>query len=425
MKSPPKPGGLFLFHTLLIFNFDRSIKPDGMNLIFFDDQTRENLLPLTFTRPVCELRVGILTIRDKWEKQLNLKGSFVTEEYLREKFPLSIGEDNLFINGSILPDKNLLNSIRNLKTDSRLMSGEIILAQRLAGTALKGFEKNQNLPSAETINYPDKINKIDFSWDLFARNEQAISDDFAFLTAGRKSQPVPVSNKCIQPENIFLEEGVKVECAILNASTGPIYLAKDSEVMEGAMIRGPFSLGEHAQVKMGAKIYGATTIGPECRVGGEISNSVILGYSNKGHDGFLGNSVLGEWCNLGADSNNSNLKNNYSKVKVWSYKEEQFINTGLQFCGLIMGDHSKCSINTMFNTGTVVGVSANIYGNGFPPKFVPSFSWGGSEGFKTYRIEEAIEVAQRVYERRKMDFNATEQRILKHLFDFTTKYRAW
>lgn len=425
MKSPPKPGGLFLFHTLLIFNFDRSIKPDGMNLIFFDDQTRENLLPLTFTRPVCELRVGILTIRDKWEKQLNLKGSFVTEEYLREKFPLSIGEDNLFINGSILPDKNLLNSIRNLKTDSRLMSGEIILAQRLAGTALKGFEKNQNLPSAETINYPDKINKIDYSWDLFARNEQAISDDFAFLTAGRKSQPVPVSNKCIQPENIFLEEGVKVECAILNASTGPIYLAKDSEVMEGAMIRGPFSLGEHAQVKMGAKIYGATTIGPECRVGGEISNSVILGYSNKGHDGFLGNSVLGEWCNLGADSNNSNLKNNYSKVKVWSYKEEQFINTGLQFCGLIMGDHSKCSINTMFNTGTVVGVSANIYGNGFPPKFVPSFSWGGSEGFKTYRIEEAIEVAQRVYERRKMDFNATEQRILKHLFDFTTKYRAW
>lgn len=245
---------------------------------------------------------------------------------------------------------------------------------------------------------------------MFARNEQAIADDFAFLTAGRKSQPIPVSNKCIQPENIFLEEGVKVECAILNASTGPIYLAKDSEVMEGAMIRGPFSLGEHAQVKMGAKIYGATTIGPECRVGGEISNSVILGYSNKGHDGFLGNSVLGEWCNLGADSNNSNLKNNYSKVKVWSYKEEQFINTGLQFCGLIMGDHSKCSINTMFNTGTVVGVSANIYGNGFPPKFVPSFSWGGSEGFKTYRIEEAVEVAQRVYERRKMEFNAAEQK---------------
>lgn len=425
MKSPPKPGGLFLFHTLLIFNFDRSIKPNGMNLIFFDDQTRENLLPLTHTRPVCELRVGILTIRDKWEKQLNLKGSFVTEEYLSEKFPLNLGEDNLFINGSVLPDKNLVAGIRDLKTGSRLMSGEMILAQRVAGTALTGFEKSANLPLAETINYPEKVNKIEYSWDLFARNEQAIADDFAFLTAGRKSQPIPVSNKCIQPENIFLEEGVKVECAILNASTGPIYLAKDSEVMEGAMIRGPFSLGEHAQVKMGAKIYGATTIGPECRVGGEISNSVILGYSNKGHDGFLGNSVLGEWCNLGADSNNSNLKNNYSKVKVWSYKEEQFINTGLQFCGLIMGDHSKCSINTMFNTGTVVGVSANIYGNGFPPKFVPSFSWGGSEGFKTYRIEEAIEVAQRVYERRKKDFNATEQKILKHLFDFTTKYRAW
>jgi UDP-N-acetylglucosamine diphosphorylase/glucosamine-1-phosphate N-acetyltransferase len=212
---------------------------------------------------------------------------------------------------------------------------------------------------------------------------------------------------------------------MLNASGGFIYIGKNAEVMEGAMIRGPFSLGEHAQIKMGAKIYGATTIGPHCRIGGEVSNSVIFGCSNKAHDGFLGNAVIGEWCNLGADSNNSNLKNNYSQVKMWNYSDESFVNTGLTFCGLMMGDHSKCSINTMFNTGTVVGVSANIFGTGFPPKFVPSFSWGGSDGFKTYRLEEAIEVASRVYERRGKKLDATEQKILKHLFDATTKFRSW
>ncbi len=229
----------------------------------------------------------------------------------------------------------------------------------------------------------------------------------------------------MKPENIFLEEGAKVECAFLNAGSGFIYLDKDSEVMEGCMIRGSFSLGQHSSLKMGAKIYGATTIGPHCKVGGEVNNSVISGYSNKAHDGFLGNSVIGEWCNLGADSNNSNLKNNYSLVKIWSFEEEAYVNSGLQFCGLIMGDHSKCSINTMFNTGTVVGISANIFGNGFPQKYIPSFAWGGSEGFTTYRLEEATEVAQRVYERRSEKFDEVEQRIFSHLFDSTTIHRAW
>lgn len=396
-----------------------------MNIIFFDDDTRINLLPLTYTRPVCDLRLGILTIREKWEKQLSVKSSTLTESYLREKFPLVITDDNLFVNACVLPDEGLLQAIKNLKAGSRLVYEDFVVAIRSGKDTPKDLQQFSEIPGTDIISYSGKISRLKYCWDLFAMNEQAIADDFKVLTTGRKSQAISTSNKCIQAENIFLEEGVRVECAILNASAGPIYLAKDSEVMEGAMIRGPFSLGEHAQVKMGAKIYGATTIGPECRVGGEVSNSVMLGYSNKGHDGFLGNSVLGEWCNLGADSNNSNLKNNYSKIKVWSYKDDDYINTGLQFCGLIMGDHSKCSINTMFNTGTVVGVSANIYGNGFPPKFVPSFAWGGSEGFKTYRIEEAQEVAQRVYERRKLEFNVIEQKILKYLFEYTTKYRSW
>ena len=245
------------------------------------------------------------------------------------------------------------------------------------------------------------------------------------LTKGRKSAEINKTNTVISSDKIFLEEGAQVECAILNASGGYMYIGKGAEIMEGAMIRGSFALCEGSQVKMGAKIYGSTTVGPQSRVGGEISNSVIFGFTNKAHDGFLGNSVLGEWCNLGADSNNSNLKNNYSKIKVWNYKEEDYINTGLQFCGLIMGDHSKCSINTMFNTGTVVGVSANIFGNGFPPKFVPSFAWGGSEGFITYRLEDALDVAKRVYERRHLDLNEIEQDIIRSLFDSTTNYRAW
>lgn len=256
-------------------------------------------------------------------------------------------------------------------------------------------------------------------------NDTALRDDFIQLTAGRRSAPLSKTNHVIGDGAIFIEEGASMECAILNTHGGPIYIGKNAEVMESCVIRGPFALGEGSQLKIGAKIYGPTTIGPACRVGGEVNNSVIFGFSNKAHDGFLGNSVIGEWCNLGADSNNSNLKNNYSNVKMWSYEEEAFVNTGLQFCGLVMADHSKCSINTMFNTGTVVGVSANIFGTGFPPKFIPSFSWGGSEGFSTYRVEEAMETAARVYERRKLSFNEPEQTIFRHLFEITTKYRSW
>lgn len=395
-----------------------------MTYIFFDDDSRQSLLPLTHTRPIAEIRIGILKIREKWEKHLNDSFSFLTAGHLQTKFPFKPGKENILINGSVLPTESLIEQIKMLKAGQRIMSGEQIIAGRIDNN-MDGVKSIADVVFESSAEAQAEIIKINFNWDIFTKNDQALKDDFSLITNGKKSMPISETNQLLSPENIFLEEGAKVECATLNARDGFIYIGKDAEVMEGAMIRGPFSLGEHSQVRMGAKIYGATTIGPYCKVGGEISKSVIFGFTNKAHDGFLGNSVLGEWCNLGADSNNSNLKNNYSKIKVWNYKEETFINSGLQFCGLIMGDHSKCSINTMFNTGTVVGVSANIFGNGFPPKFVPSFAWGGSEGFTTYRIEDALEVAQRVYERRHVDFNITEQDILRNLFDYTTKFRAW
>lgn len=396
-----------------------------MNTILFDDEIRLQLLPFTFTRPVAEIRIGILTIREKWEKHLTTGVSYLSADYLQEKFPLKSSADNLLINGSVLPDADLVERINSLQPGEKLMKNVTLLAVRCDAAAINDFQEDGTFNSFKSYVYDSEIDQIRHCWDIFAMNGKALADDYKLLTSNRSSQPLPTSNQVIAPENIFLEEGVVVECAILNASQGPIYLGKNSEIMEGSMIRGGFSLGEGSQVKMGSKIYGPTTIGPFSKVGGEINNSVIFGYSNKAHDGFLGNSVIGEWCNLGADSNNSNLKNNYSQIKVWSYKEEAYVNTGLQFCGLLMGDHSKCSINTMFNTGTVVGVSANIFGTGFPPKFVPGFSWGGSEGFSTYRLEESMEVAQRVYERRKMNFDVKDQAIFRYLYDLTTRFRAW
>ena len=395
-----------------------------MNYILFEDEARISLLPLTHTRPVAEIRVGILRIREKWQKHLEGNFSFLTESYLQDKYPYSPLAENIFINGSVLPTSSLVKEIQSLKPGEKLVLENVVVACK-TDVNVKNIKSIDEIEFSKSKNCITEFIKINYNWDIFTQNELAMTADFSLLTKGRKTIGLSQTNTVITPGNVFLEEGAKVECAMLNASGGIIYIGKDAEIMEGAMIRGPFALGDHSQVRMGAKIYGATTIGPHSKVGGEISNSVIMGYSNKSHDGFLGNSVLGEWCNLGADSNNSNLKNNYSKIKVWNYKEEDYINTGLQFCGLIMGDHSKCSINTMFNTGTVVGVSANIFGNGFPPKFIPSFAWGGSEGFITYRIEDALDVAQRVYERRKEDFNTIEKDILRHLFEVTTKFRSW
>jgi UDP-N-acetylglucosamine diphosphorylase/glucosamine-1-phosphate N-acetyltransferase len=387
-----------------------------MNFILFDDSTRNNLLPLTFTRPVAEIRIGILTIREKWEKMLNTKISSQTQNYLSKKYPteFAIDTDNVWINGSYCPSGKLIEEIKSLKPLEVLMQSTIVIAAN-SGDVRKFQETS--IDEFSKVEYTSNAMRIENTWDIFSKNGEAITADFKLLTAGRKSGVLSATNQVINRENIFVEEGATVECTILNASTGPIYIGKDAEIMEGAIVRGPFALCEHSTLKLGAKIYGPTTIGPHCKVGGEVNNSVIFGYSNKAHDGFLGNSVLGEWCNIGADSNNSNLKNNYSEVKLWNYEKQKLENTGLTFCGLIMGDHSKCGINTMFNTGTVVGVNANIFGAGFPDTFIPSFSWGGASGFTTYKIKEACTVAARVFERRGLVFNEMEQEILTHIFE--------
>lgn len=389
-----------------------------MNYILFDGPSRNNLLPFTFTRPVADIRVGILTIREKWENHLGSTTTTITEDYLSEKFPMVELEENVMINASFLPNAKLVELIKGLKENQAVFSGEDVIA-----FFTKDSQEDVNFENYEAIEFDDTVLRIEYTWDIFATNGDAIQADFDLLTQDRESQPIPSSCNVLGAEHIFIEEGAKLEFATLNASSGPIYIGKDAEVMEGSIIRGPFALCEHATVKLGAKIYGPTTVGPHSKVGGEVNNSVIFGYSNKGHDGFLGNSVIGEWCNLGADTNNSNLKNNYAEVRLWDYQTEGFARTGLQFCGLMMGDHSKCGINTMFNTGTVVGVSANIFGSGFPRNFIPSFSWGGNSGFTTYLTTKAFEVAEVVMKRRDIEFSEVDKNILEHVFEETKKWR--
>jgi len=392
-----------------------------MAIILFDDNAHQTLLPLTYTRPVADIRIGILTIAEKWGKYFDLGYSWHTQSWLQHKFPPKIEERNLFINGSFCPDETLIEAIKNLKGSEALKYGGQLVAVKLNEQDARNFDSNtvyeytvELKHTPVTIAYPE---------DIFSKNDAELRKDFKLLTDGRKSAAISSTNTIIG-NDFFAEEGAVAECSTFNTSNGPIYLAKNTEVWEGAHIRGSFALCEHSQVKMGAKIYGATTIGPHSRVGGEINNAVIWGYSSKGHDGFLGNSVLGEWCNIGADSNNSNLKNNYAEVKLWDYTSQRFRKTGLQFCGLIMADHAKCGINTMFNTGTVVGVGANIFGSGFPRNFVPDFAWGGAQGFEVYSIKKMFETAEKVYERRSRAFDETEQEILKKVFELTEEYRG-
>lgn len=389
-----------------------------MNYILFDGTVRNALLPFTFTRPVADIRVGILTIREKWEKYLGITTTTLTEEYLMEKYPMVEMEQNIMINASFLPNPILVEMIQNLETQQAVVFGEEIVAFYTNDT-----QDEVNFDEYDLIEYEGDILRIENTWDIFAKNDAALREDFDLLTEDRISQFIPKSVNVIAPENIFIEEGAKLEFVTLNASTGPIYIGKNAEIMEGSVIRGPFALCESGRVKLATKVYGATTVGPHSVIGGEVNNSVLFGYSNKGHDGFLGNSVLGEWCNIGADSNNSNLKNNYEEVRLWSYETEGFAKTGLQFCGLMMGDHSKCGINTMFNTGTVVGVSANIFGSGFPRNFVPSFSWGGASGFTTYLTNKAFQTAKIVMTRRNVEFSEQDANILEHVFEETKKYR--
>ncbi len=393
-----------------------------MNIILFDDEQRIHLLPLTYTRPAADIRIGILTIREKWEKYFNLSSSSLTEPYLEAKYPLFTQKDNLLINGRVLPDANLFARLERMDIGQALVKDKLFIAARLNDSGLASFDRHAS--NYHSYEYEDALTVIEYPWDIFAKNAEALEADYDLITKGRTSAPLSATNTLIG-DRIFAEEGAKAECAILNSTSGAIYLGKDSEVMEGSVVRGGLALCEHAALKLATKIYGATTIGPHSKVGGEVNNSVIIGYSNKGHDGFLGNSVIGEWCNLGADTNNSNLKNNYAEVKLWSYARKGFARTGLQFCGLIMGDHSKCGINTMFNTGTVVGVSANIFGAGFPRNFIPSFSWGGAQGFETFTLHKANEVAEKMMERRHIEFNQIEQDLMAYLFETSKEFRVW
>jgi len=392
-----------------------------MNYILFDGPARKKLLPFTYTRPVADLRIGILTIREKWEKHLGSTTSTITEEYLSEKFPMVEFEENVMINASYIPTEILVEQVLDLQVNQALFDGDDIVAFYTKDTQEEiDFDTYEQLEVTA-----EGVFKIENNWDIFSKNHEAIQLDYDLITEGRTSAEIPKGVQTTHSENIFIEEGAKINFCSLNASDGPIYIGKDAEIMEGALIRGPFALCEHASVKMGAKIYTGTTIGPYCKVGGEVTNSVLMAYSNKGHDGYLGNSVLGEWCNIGADSNNSNLKNNYEEVRLWDYETEGFAKTGLQFCGLMMGDHSKCGINTMFNTGTVIGVSVNIFGTGFPRNFVPSFSWGGASGFTTYKTNKAFQTAKLVMERRNIPFDGQEAAILEHIFEDSAKYRRY
>lgn len=379
-----------------------------MNFVLFDDSEKwKDFLPLTFTRPLSEIRIGILTIKEKWELSLKTKCSYSTQDYLSVKYPLKEASESVFMNSGLCPNASLVEAILSLGKDEALTKGTQLLAFK---GKLSNLKDRSSLKQTEFSSDVLILNNV---WDLFQKNAEAIKSDFELLTKSRKSQALSSTVTVIGDKNlVFLEDGAKAEACILNTSSGPVYLGKDAEIMEGSVVRGPFALCEHSALKLSTKIYGATTIGPHCKVGGEVNNSVIFGYTNKAHDGFLGNSVIGEWCNLGADTNNSNLKNNYSNVKIFNYAKNKQIDTGLQFCGLIMGDHSKSGINTMFNTGTVVGVGSNIYGGGFPNTVIPNFSWGGSEGFENYRLEKLFETAERVYERRGLTFGAIEKKIL-------------
>ncbi|SEO81309.1 putative sugar nucleotidyl transferase [Mucilaginibacter sp. OK283] len=394
-----------------------------MALILFDDNAHQTLLPLTYTRPVADLRIGIMTIAEKWAKHLNTTTSFHTLDYLQAKFPAKIEADNLFINGAVCPDEGLLEAIGNLQTGEALKYNDQLLAVRLNQAEAQSF--NPDAVFGKIIAYTTLFVSIKYPEDIFRKNDIELRKDYQLLTKGRTSAAISATNVIIG-NDFFAEEGAVAECSTFNTTNGPIYLSANTEIWEGTHIRGAFAICEHSQVKMGAKIYGATTVGPYSRVGGELNNAVIWGYSSKGHEGYLGNSVLGEWCNIGADSNNSNLKNNYDEVKLWDYNTMRFRKTGLQFCGLIMADHSKCAINTMFNTGTVVGVSANVFGAGFPRNFVADFSWGGAQGFEVYSLKKMFITAQKVFDRRDhRNFDEVEQDILTKVFELTEEYRRF
>jgi UDP-N-acetylglucosamine diphosphorylase/glucosamine-1-phosphate N-acetyltransferase len=396
--------------------------PTERSYILFDDPCRDHLLPFTFIRPVSEIRIGILTIREKWEKWTGLSFSHFTQDYLQEKYPLVTGEENILVNGSVTPNEELIGEIMNLRCGETLVKHDLLVAGCFDRAALEAFV-HQVPEGYRVIPVQSDLRQISRLWHIFRFNGEELVSDFECMTHERASQAISKTNNLIGDGPVFIEGGVTMEQVTLNSTNGPIYIGRDASVMEGSLIRGPFALCEGALVKMGTRIYGPTTVGPYSKIGGEVTNSVIMGFSNKVHDGYLGNSVIGEWCNIGAGSNTSNLKNNYNLVRLWDYAIGREIDTGLQFCGLFMGDYSRCGINTMFNTGTVVGVSANIYGSGYPGNFIPSFSWGGAAGFETYRLGKALETIETGLTLRQLEINETDRKIINRVFALTGRYR--
>jgi UDP-N-acetylglucosamine diphosphorylase/glucosamine-1-phosphate N-acetyltransferase len=393
-----------------------------MNILLFDHpEIRRSLLPLTFTRPVADIRLGIMTIAEKWGHELNHSVSYFTQDYLSTKYPSVMTEDNLYINGGLCPDPQLVERISMLPYGTGLRQGDITIAYR-SGSIDSLEDLAGGVESCES--YENPVTLIRNNWQLFLSNGDQILADYPRIIRGRKSHPLTDPHTIVyNPENLFIEEGVQIKAAIINAEDGPVYLGPNSEIQEGTIIQGPFALGNHSQLRLGGKMRPNTTVGPFCKIGGEVGNVIFQSNSNKAHEGFLGNSVIGSWCNLGADTNNSNLKNNYSNVRSWSYYEDTYVDTGLQFCGVVMGDHSKCSINTMFNTGTVVGVCANIHGAGFPAKFVPSFIWGGTGDTTEYNFEKACEAIARAMDRRSLTLDEVERSILENIYQQTAEYR--
>jgi len=343
-----------------------------MNIILFDDEYRDDLLPLVFTRPVGNLTIGADTISAKWADMLHGQVSFITQDYLSDKFETIIKSDNYLINGAVVPDEKLCKLIKDLEINEALLQGDDMIAARMGEGQFDKLLSDEDIDPLSGLDISNQdIIRIRHPWDLIEFNPKVIRMDFARLTKGREGETIPAGTHVIgNVKDIFIEDGADVYASCLNTTDGPIYIGKETLIMEGALLKGPLTIGEGTMVKMGAKIYGGTSIGQKCKAGGEIGKSLIYNHSNKGHEGFLGNSVIGEWCNLGADTNVSNLKNNYDEVKLWNYTKESFVKTGVQFLGTIMGDHSKCGISTMFNTGTVVGVSANIFGAGYQPNLI-------------------------------------------------------
>ena len=395
-----------------------------MHIVLFDKADwRTGLYPLVLTRPVADLRVGILTIAEKWGKWLEAPFSYLSEDYLAQKYPMGhITGEALFIRGNCCPDSQLCEAISALRTGQVLMAGDTFIALRTEGGGIPERITPKALEDYSPVSYAHGIVQINYPEDLFINNGEQIRSDFELLTKGRSSAQVSGSNRFIG-DDFFAEDGANAEFATFNSTKGPIYLGKNSEVWEGSLVRGAFALCEGSQIRMGSRIYSDVTVGPYSRVGGELNTCVIWGRSSKGHDGYLGSAVMGEWCNWGADTNNSNLKNNYKSVRLYDYSRSEYRDTGLQFCGTIMADHAKCAINTAFNTGTVVGVGASIFGAGMPPTFVPDFSWGGAEGFTTYQFDKMIETAKLVYERRDREFDETEKNLLASVFELTKKFR--